>query len=89
MPSSCIRKHYYERKFTGQTVFSDDDVYRVIRGESSEHIITELADIGAAQVKIVKDGITARPDILRRSGNVRPDNYLVVELKDDATLARS
>lgn len=86
VPSSCIRKHYYERKSTTQTVFSDDDVFRFIRGESSERVITELADIGAAQVKIMNNGITARPDILRRGGTVPADDYLVIELKDNATL---
>jgi hypothetical protein len=88
VPSSCIRKHYYERKFTTKSVFSDDDVFRFIRGESSERVITELADVGAAQVKIMRDGITARPDILRRGGTVTANDYLVIELKDNATLGK-
>jgi hypothetical protein len=51
-------------------------------------VITELADIGAAQVKIVRDGITSRPDIIRRGGTVPSDDYIVVELKDNATLGK-
>jgi len=62
--SGCLRKHYYERKFSSQNTISEDTVFRFIRGESSERVITDLANIGTAQVKIESNGIIARPDIL-------------------------
>lgn len=84
--SGCLRKQYYSRKFPDRDVLSDDTVYAFVRGESSERIITELADLGVAQVKIESDGIVARPDILRKNSKLSPDSFLVVELKDNATL---
>ena len=89
--SSCIRKQYYDRKYPSQAqnTLSNDTVYNFVRGESSEHIITELAgDLGASQVKVEWDGIIGRPDILRRGSDIRPDNFLVVELKDNATIGK-
>ena len=40
---------------------SEDTVFRFIRGESSERVITDLANIGAAQIKIESNSIIARP----------------------------
>lgn len=85
--SSCIRKQYYTRK-TGTEILSDDTVYSFVRGESSERIITELADLGVSQVKIEDHGIIGRPDILRKNANISPDSFLVVELKDNAIIGR-
>jgi hypothetical protein len=86
--SSCIRKQYYHRKFPDQNVLSDDSVYNFIRGESSEYIITKLANLGIAQVKIQSFGIVGRPDILKKDLMISPSSFLVVELKDNATLCR-
>ena len=71
-----------------RNTISEDTVFRFIRGESSERVITDLAKIGAAQVKIESDGIIARPDILKINPNTSPDSFLVVGLKDNATLGK-
>jgi hypothetical protein len=86
--SSWIRKQYYHRKFPDQNVLSDDSVYNFVRGESSEYIITKLANLGVAQVKIQSFGIVGRPDILKKDLMISPDSFLIVELKDNATLCR-
>lgn len=86
--SSCIRKQYYHRKFPDQNLLSDDSVYNFVRGESSEYIITKLANLGVAQVKIQSFGIVGRPDILKKALMISPGSFLVVELKDNATLCR-
>jgi hypothetical protein len=88
IPSSCLRKQYYGRKFPEKDTLSDETVYAFIRGESSEHIITQLANIGAAQCRIEHKGIVARPDILRKDAGALPSSFLVVELKDSASLGK-
>lgn len=86
--SSCLRKQYYGRKYPEKDALSDDTVYSFVRGESSEHIITELTNMGVAQVKIEWEGIIARPDILRKGAEILPENFLIVELKDNATIGK-
>jgi hypothetical protein len=56
-----------------------------VRGESSEFIITQLADLGVAQANIEMDGILAHPDIMSSKGDdhgVSSGNGVIVELKD-------
>ena len=65
-----------------ETLFFD------LSGVKVRSVITDLANIGAAQVKIESDGIIARPDILKINPNTSPDSFLVVELKDNATLGK-
>ena len=77
--SSCIRKQYYHRKFPDEDVLSDDSVCDFVSGESSENIITKLADLGVAQVKIQSLGIVGRPDILKKDHTVSPSSFLVVD----------
>jgi hypothetical protein len=86
--SSCIRKQYYHRKFPDKNTLSDDSAYNFVRGESSEYIITKLANLGVAQVKIQSFGIVGRPDILNKDPTVSPSSFLIVEIKDSATLAK-
>jgi hypothetical protein len=43
---------------------SNESVHHFVRGESSEFIITQLADLGVAQADIEMDGILAHPDIM-------------------------
>ncbi len=86
--TSCLRKQYYDRKYPGRNILSDDTIYNFIRGESSEHIITDLANLGVSQIKIEWDGVIGRPDILRKGPDITPNNFLVVELKDNATLGK-
>jgi hypothetical protein len=73
---SCIRKAYFTRKNPELNQVTDTDIENYIRGESSEAIITKLADIGIAQKELEFDGIIAHPDILSE------DLKLIIELKD-------
>ena len=74
LPSSCIRKQYYSRKFPDLEPLSDESIHHFIRGEASEFVITELANIGVAQADLEMDGLIAHPDIL--------DKEVIIELKD-------
>src|SRR5918997_391865 len=79
LPTTCIRKQYYSRKFPDEDSISNEMVHHFIRGESSEFVITQLADIGVAQANIEMDGIVAHPDIMTGSRDT------IVELKDIIT----
>src|ERR687897_2453298 len=76
LPTTCIRKQYYSRKFPDKDFISNEMVHHFVRGESSEFVITQLADIGVAQANIEMDGIVAHPDIMTGSRDT------IVELKD-------
>ena len=76
IPTTCIRKQYYSRKFPDMDRLSNESVHHFVRGESSEFIITRLADLGVAQADIEMDGILAHPDIMSDQKSV------IVELKD-------
>ena len=80
IPSSCIRKQYYSRKFPEIDTISDESIYHFIRGESSEFVITKLANIGVSQADLEFDGILAHPDIMSDDS--------VVELKDTLNFNR-
>ncbi len=73
---SCIRKAYFARKNPELNQVTDIDIENFVRGESSEAVITKLADIGIAQKEIEFNGIIAHPDILSE------DLKLIIELKD-------
>ena len=76
IPTTCIRKQYYSRRFPELDPISNESVHHFIRGESSEFIITKLASIGVAQADIEMEGIVAHPDIMSSDENV------IIELKD-------
>jgi hypothetical protein len=76
IPTTCIRKQYYSRKFPDLDPLSNESVHHFVRGESSEFVITELASLGVAQATIEMDGIVAHPDIMNEVESV------IVELKD-------
>ncbi len=76
IPTTCIRKQYYSRKFPELDPLSNESVHHFVRGESSEFVITELASLGVAQATIEMDGIVAHPDIMNEVESV------IVELKD-------
>ena len=85
IPTTCIRKQYYSRKFPDMDPLSNESVHHFVRGESSEFIITQLADLGVAQANIEMDGIFAHPDIMSSKGDdhgVSSSNGVIVELKD-------
>ncbi|HEX7143315.1 MAG TPA: hypothetical protein VF222_12645 [Nitrososphaeraceae archaeon] len=74
IPTSCIRKQYYSRKYPELDVISNETVQHFVRGEASELVITSLADLGVSQSELEMDGLTGRPDIMNRN--------IIVELKD-------
>ena len=74
LPSNCIRRQYYDRKFPDMAPLNHESVHHFVRGEASEFVITQLAGLGVSQAELNMDGIIAHPDIM--------DNNLVVELKD-------
>lgn len=76
IPTTCIRKQYYSRKFPDMDPISNESVHHFVRGESSEFVITQLADLGVAQANIEMDGIVAHPDIMS------DEKAVIVELKD-------
>jgi hypothetical protein len=85
IPTTCMRKQYYSRKFPDMDPLSNESVHHFVRGESSEFIITQLADLGVAQANIEMDGIFAHPDIMSSKGDdhgVSSGNGVIVELKD-------
>lgn len=85
IPTTCMRKQYYSRKFPDMDPLSNESVHHFVRGESSEFIITQLADLGVAQANIEMDGIFAHPDIMSSKGDdhgVNSGNGVIVELKD-------
>src|SRR3954454_14330274 len=69
IPTTCMRKQYYSRKFPAMDPLSNESVHHFVRGESSEFIITQLADLGVAQANIEMDGIFAHPDIMSSKGD--------------------
>src|ERR671932_568547 len=75
IPTTCIRKQYYSRKFPDLDPLSNESVHHFVRGESSEFVITQLASLGVAQANIEMDGIVAHPDIMN-------EEDVIVELKD-------
>jgi hypothetical protein len=75
IPTTCIRKQYYSRKHPEMDPISNDSVHNFIRGEASEFVITNLANIGIAQPDIESDGIIAHPDVMI-------SEEVIVELKD-------
>jgi hypothetical protein len=82
LPSTCIRKQYYARKLPEMDTVTDESVHHFVRGESSEFVITQLADMGVAQADIESDGIVAHPDVMSS------DQDLIVELKDTVSNKR-
>ena len=76
IPTTCIRKQYYTRKFPDLDPLSDRSVHHFVRGESSEFVITQLAGLGVAQADVEMDGIVAHPDIMSL------EQCVIVELKD-------
>lgn len=74
LPSSCLRRQYYGRKFPDEAPLTHESVHHFVRGEASEFVITRLAGLGVSQAELNMDGIVAHPDIM--------GDDLVVELKD-------
>jgi hypothetical protein len=91
LPSNCIRKQYYSRKFPEIDPISNESVHHFVRGEASEFVITNLADMGVAQAELEMDGLIAHPDIMNeKNGEVGGESMelkskeqsVIVELKD-------
>jgi hypothetical protein len=76
LPTNCIRKQYYSRKFPEIDPISNESVHHFVRGEASEFVITNLANMGVAQAELEMDGLIAHPDIMS------DEKAEIVELKD-------
>ena len=76
LPTNCIRKQYYSRKFPEIDPISNESVHHFVRGEASEFVITNLANMGVAQAELEMDGLIAHPDIMS------DEKAVIVELKD-------
>jgi CRISPR/Cas system-associated exonuclease Cas4 (RecB family) len=76
VPTTCVRRQYYSRKIPEMSPLSNESVHHFVRGEASEFVITQLADMGVAQADVEMDGIVAHPDIMSNKEDV------IVELKD-------
>ena len=93
---SCLRKAYYARVIEDYE-FTDDDIDNFVRGESSEHVLVDLADIGIGQHELFfEDDLIARPDLLsvspsdsneQQQQRQQPKN-LIVEFKDTKSFER-
>lgn len=93
---SCLRKAYYARVIEDYE-FTDDDIDNFVRGESSEHVLVDLADIGVGQHELFfEDDLIARPDLLSISPSDSNDQQqqqqqpknLIVEFKDTKSFER-
>ena len=94
LPTNCIRKQYYSRKFPEMDPISDESVHHFVRGEASEFVITDLANMGVAQAELEMDGLIAHPDIMSENEKGEENERLIeagvkaigqsviVELKD-------
>jgi hypothetical protein len=94
LPTNCIRKQYYSRKVPEMDPISNESVHHFVRGEASEFVITDLANMGVAQAELEMDGLIAHPDIMRENEKGEENERLVeagvkakgqsviVELKD-------
>ncbi len=94
LPTNCIRKQYYSRKFPEIYPISNESVHHFVRGEASEFVITNLANMGVAQAELEMDGLIAHPDImseneigeqnerLAEEGVKAKGQSVIVELKD-------
>jgi len=92
LPTNCIRKQYYSRKFPEIDPISNESVHHFVRGEASEFVITDLANMGVAQAELEMEGLIAHPDIMNEEkGEVgggeatevkAKGQSVIVELKD-------
>ncbi len=95
---SCLRKAYYARVIKDYE-FTDDDIDNFVRGESSEHVLVDLADIGVGQHELFfEDDLIARPDLLsvspsdsneqQQQQQQQQQKNLIVEFKDTKSFER-
>ena len=94
LPTNCIRKQYYSRKFPEMDPISNESVHHFVRGEASEFVITDLANMGVSQAELEMDGLIAHPDIMSENEKGEENERLIeagvkakgqsviVELKD-------
>jgi len=94
LPTNCIRKQYYSRKVPEMDSISNESVHHFVRGEASEFVITDLANMGVAQAELEMDGLSAHPDIMSENekgeeterlveaGVKAKGQSVIVELKD-------
>jgi hypothetical protein len=89
LPATCLRRQMYSRKFPELDPLTNESVHQFVRGSASEHIITQLAGICAAQVKNDSDiGIQGHPDIFVTNDNDN-DNDDGNDLEKKSSINRS
>ena len=94
LPTNCIRKQYYSRKVPEMDPISNESVHHFVRGEASEFVIPDLANMGVSQAELEMDGLIAHPDIMSENEKGEENERLIeagvkakgqsviVELKD-------
>jgi hypothetical protein len=84
LQGNCLRKAYYSRTVEDYE-FTDEDIDNFVRGEASEHVLVDLADIGVGQLELdfEKGLVMARPDLYSDH-----EGGLIVEFKDTKTFER-
>src|SRR5438128_3438878 len=81
LPTNCIRKQYYSRMFPEIDPISNESVHHFVRGEASEFVITNLANMGVAQAELEMDGLIAHPDIMSEEEGERGEEAKATEAK--------
>jgi hypothetical protein len=89
LPASCLRKQYYSRRFPELDPLTDDMVHHFTKGLASEHVITSMAGIGAAQVPVVNSdiGVQGHPDLfIEKNKNHDNNNNNNNTVEDDSSV---
>lgn len=95
----CLRKAYYQRVVEDYN-FTDEDIDNFVRGESSEHVLVDMANVGAGQVELYfygdggripmanVDGSPEKPLLVARPDLLNTTEKTIVEFKDTKTFER-
>lgn len=98
----CLRKAYYQR-VVDDYEFTDEDIDNFVRGESSEHVLVDMANVGAGQVELYfygdgmfhtpsdkppDDDRILKPLLVARPDLLNTDEKTIVEFKDTKTFER-
>lgn len=93
---SCLRKAYYQR-VVDDYEFTDEDIDNFVRGESSEHVLVDMANVGAGQVELLfyessngpETKLTAeKPLLMARPDLLNTEEKTIVEFKDTKSFER-
>ena len=97
---SCLRKAFYARTVKDYEL-TVEDIDNFVRGESSEHVLVRLADMGISQMELLFEGdLIARPDLMTGAQSGRTESQdavttkkaneteIIVEFKDTKSFER-